>query len=473
MRSAAAVIFRAFFRALRIRTSSTRTNGVFLAFALAATAASAAEYKAGVARVDITPQGAIWLSGYADRNHPSEGVLQPLAAKALALEDAKGTRVVIVTTDLIGLPRQITDEVAARVQQQYGLDRSRLLFNSSHTHTGPVVGPNLTTMFALQPEEERRIQEYSRKLTGDLVSVIGAALGDLSPARISYAAGEAHFGVNRREPTATGIKIGVNPSGPTDPTVPVIRVMSKDGKLRAVLFGYACHNTTLTGQFYQISGDYAGFAQEALEKAHPGVVTLFMQLCGADQNPNPRSRLELAQEHGRGLAAEVDRVLAGNLQPLGMPLRAAFINIELAFRFHTRETFEAELKSKNPAAVRRAQAMLKAYDDRHPVRTTPYPIQAIRFGKQLTMLALGGEVVVDYCLRAKREYGGNLIVAGYSNDVMSYIPTARVLHEGGYEAVDSMIYYGQPGPYADDVEDRIFDGIHAIMKRIGVRRRAD
>ena len=436
----------------------------------AASAAFANEYKAGVARIDITPDGPIWMSGYADRKHPSEGVVQPLAAKALAIEDSKGARVVIVSTDLIGLPRQITDEVAARVQKQYGLERSHLVFNSSHTHTGPVVGPNLRMMFALDEENQRRIDAYSRKLTEDLFSVIGAALGDLAPAEISYATGQAHFAVNRREPTANGMKIGVNPAGPFDPSVPVLKVTSADGKLRAVLFGYACHNTTLTGQFYQISGDYAGFAQAEMESAHPGAAALFIQLCGGDQNPNPRGSLQLAKTHGRTLAQEVDRVLTGPMQPLHSPLRAVYINVELAFRFYTRERFENDLKDANAAKVHRAEAMLAAYDTRHPVRSTPYPIQAIRFGKDLTLVALGGEVVVDYALRVKREYPGNIIVAGYSNDVMSYIPTARILQEGGYEAVDSMIYYGQPGPYADDVEERILDGIHKVMKRVGISR---
>lgn len=436
---------------------------------LLATAGFAAEYKAGVARVDITPEGPIWMSGYADRKHPSEGILQRLSAKALALEDPRGGRVVTVTTDLIGLPRQVSDEVAARVQKQYGLERSRLVLNSSHTHTGPLVGSNLQTMFALDDDSRRKIDEYTRGLTDHLVTVIGAALGDLAPAQVFYGTGEAHFGINRREQTPKGVRIGVNPAGPVDPTVPVLKVTTPDGKLRVVLFGYACHNTTLTGQFYQISGDYAGFAQTAVEQDHPGAVAMFLQLCAGDQNPNPRSKLELAEEHGKTLAAEVSRVLGGNMQPVNPPLRSAFIHIELAFQPHTRDTFDTELKDPNPAKVRRAQAMLKAYDSRHPVRTVEYPIQAIRFGKDLTLLALGGEVVVDYCLRVKQEYGGNLIVAGYSNDVMSYIPTKRILHEGGYEAVDSMIYYGQPGPYADDVEERIFDGIRKVMSRVGVR----
>jgi hypothetical protein len=442
---------------------------IFAAALLCGQLVAAAEFRAGVARVDITPMGPIWMSGYADRTHPSTGVLHPLWAKALAIQDKKGGRVVIVTTDLIGLPRAITDLVAARILREYDVQRSGLLFNSSHTHTGPVVSPTLPSMFGLTPEDRQVTEDYGRKLAEDLFTVIGAALGRMAPVDISYGVGQAHFTVNRREPTPQGMRIGVNTSGPVDTMVPVLRVASTDGTLLAVLFGYACHNTTLTGQFYELSGDYAGFAQIDIEQAHPGAMAMFLMLCGGDQNPNPRSKLELARQHGRTLADEVARVLSTRLTAVKSPIRAEFQNIDLEFAFHTRETFERELTDANASKVRRARLMLKAYDNRQPIRQTAYPIQAIRFDSALTILALGGEVVVDYALRAKREYPGNLMVAGYSNDVMSYIPSQRVLHEGGYEAVDSMIYYGQPGPYADDVEERIFDGVHRVMKAVGLK----
>jgi hypothetical protein len=95
-------------------------------------------------------------------------------------------------------------------------------------------------------------------------------------------------------------------------------------------------------------------------------------------------------------------------------------------------------------------------------------VQAIRFGKQLTLVALGGEVVVDYALRVKHEYPGEaLIVAAYSNSVMCYIPSERVLREGGYEAVDNLVYYGMPGPFAPGVEERVVAAIHGVMKKVG------
>jgi hypothetical protein len=410
------------------------------------------------------------MSGYANRNHPSTGVRQPLWARALALESGSGGRLVIVATDLIGLPAEIADEVAARARRQFGIERSRLLLNSSHTHTGPVVWPGLATMFDLPPDQEPKLRQYAARLVGDLVSTIGKAIQDLSPAVVSYGFGEAGFAMNRREPGATGIKIGLNPSGPSDHQVPVVLVTSPDGRKRAILFAYACHNTTLTGDFYQISGDYAGFAEANLENEYAGATALFLALCGGDQNPQPRNTIELAEQHGAELAAAVDRVLNGSLLALNGALRTSYVVTRLTFAPRPRSVYQADLENpKSTAAMRRrAQRMLSAIDAGHPVLATPYPVQAVRFGKDLTLLALGGEAVVDYALRARREYPGEaLIVAAYSNAVMCYIPSERVLAEGGYEVVDNMVYYGQPGPFAPGVEDRVFQAIRQAMKKVG------
>lgn len=439
-----------------------------LLIALAIPAAAAPAMKAGAAKIDITPEGTIWMSGYAARNKPSEGVLTPLWAKALALEDSRGNRAVIVTTDLIGLPMDLTDIVAAQAMAKYKLGREGLVFNSSHTHTGPVVRGNLSVLEAQQSPHREAVAAYRLKLQQSLLDVIGAALADLAPAELAFGYGEARFGVNRRQFTPKGVIIGVNPDGPTDPRVPVLRVTSPAGKVRAILFGYACHNTTLTAEFYELSGDYAGYAQAEIEKEFPGAVALFLQLCGGDQNPNPRSRLEHAEQHGRSLAAEAARVARGKMEPAGGRLRAAYQLAALPFAPHTREQFEREQKDENVFRQRRAALMLKLYDERREPRLLRYPVQAVRVDPGFTLIALGGEVVVDYALWAYRTWPQErLIVAGYSNDVPCYIPSARVLREGGYEAVDSMIYYGQPGPFTEEVEARIQDAVRQVMKRVG------
>ena len=441
-----------------------------LVLLLAAGLLPAAGFRAGVGRIKITPEKPIWLSGYASRNHPSEGVLHDLWAKALAIEDGKGQRVVIVTIDVIGLPRSISDTVAARVAKDYGLERSRLLLNCSHTHTGPVLRENLTSMYDLTREQTEVLVQYTAALTDKLVGVVGAALGDLAPARLSTGHGKAVIGINRRQVTPKGVIIGLNPDGPTDPDVPVLKVESADGKLRAILFGFSCHNTTLTGEHYKLSGDYAGFAQIDIEKAHPGVTAMFMQLCGADQNPNPRGKIEHAKQHGQTLAKAVGGVLAGAMKPVRGNLRAAFLTTDLAFKPHTREQFVEELNNKDKYRVRRAQAMLRGYDEGHPLRRISYPVQAIRLGKDFTVLALGGEVVVEYALRGKKEFPReNLVVAGYSNEVACYIPSLAVMKGGGYEPEFSQIYYGYPGPFSDDIEETVFTAIHKVMARVGAK----
>jgi hypothetical protein len=299
-------------------------------------------------------------------------------------------------------------------------------------------------------------------------AAVAAAMADLAPAKLEFGEGSADFAINRRQPTPQGVKGGVNPAGPVDHSVPVVKVVGADGKLRAVLFGYACHYSTLTAEIYQLSGVYAGFAAADLEQRHPGATALFLELCGADQNPNPRGTVELGKKHGEALAAEVERVISAPGKPVVAPIRTAFLLTPLKLAPRTREDLEAERKDPLAAKVRRADLMLSALSAGKKIDTVEYPVQAVRFDKSLTLVALGGEVVVDYCLRMKKEHPGEpLIVAGYSNDVMSYIPSKRVLHEGGYEANDSMIYYGLAGPYADDVEDRIFAAIGRVLKQVG------
>jgi hypothetical protein len=323
-------------------------------------------------------------------------------------------------------------------------------------------------MFDFSPDEAERVKRYARKLSDDLVSLARQALRDMQPANLAFGRGTAGFAINRRQQAATGVWIGVNTNGPVDHSVPVLRVTAPDGTLRAVLFAYSCHNTTLGGDFYQVDGDYAGAAQREVEKAHPGVTALFMMLCGGDQNPNPRGKVEHVEQYGRELASAIEQVLKGDLEAVRPPIRAAHQVIPLDFAPHTREQFEAELKDASVFKQRRARLMLEAYDHGQPIRQLAYPVQAIRLNTDLTLLALGGEVVVDYSIRARRDFPGeNLVVAGYCNDVACYIPSLRVLREGGYEPVDSMIYYAQPGPFAEDVENRIFEAIRKVISEAG------
>lgn len=422
--------------------------------------------RAGVASVAITPESPVWMAGYASRTRPSAGKLQELYAKALAIEDSRGGRIVIVTADVLGLPRSMTSTISEHAAKSYGLRREQILFNASHTHTGPVLSGSLAGAYDLDAQQSAAVDRYSKILEEKILGLIGAALRDLAPARLSHGKGEAPFAMNRRQMTPNGMIIGVNPDGVVDREVPVLKVEAPDGRLRAVVFGYACHNTTLTGEFYEFSGDYAGFAQAEIEKAHPGAKALFVTGCGADINPYPRSRLELAREHGSTLARSVEAVLSqGGMTPVEGALKSVIGRVDIALAPPpTREEFQARLKDANPFRRRHAERMLARLDrDGKLMSHYPYTIQVLRIGN-LKLVGLAGEVVTDYSLRLRKELAGNVWVAGYSNDLCSYIPSARMYSEGGYEVIESMIYYDLPGPYTPELEEKIVGRVRELAR---------
>ena len=430
--------------------------------------ADAPSWKAGVAVRTITPAGSMWLAGYGARNKPSEGKEHDLHVKALALEDSAGNRAVVLTADLIGIPRSLSEAVAALVKKKTGLPRERLMLTVSHTHCGPVVADNLSDMYLMSPAEERKVGPYTEKLRGWMVEVIVKALDRLAPARLEVARGTARFAVNRRKPTPRGVVNDANPSGPVDHDVPVLAVRVKD-RLVAVVFGYACHNTTM--QYYRWSGDYAGFAQLYLEHKHKGATALFWTGCGGDANPLPRSKIELCKKYGKELADSVEGVLAGKMTPITGRLSARHATVSLPLApLPGKEKWAADALSKNQAVRKRAQKMLATtnrggkIDDHY----RHYPVQVWALGEQVLWVALGGEVVVDYSLRLKKALAGkrSVWVTGYANDVMAYIPSARVLKEGGYEADSSMIYYGLPTKWAPAVEEKIVARVRELVKEV-------
>ena len=433
--------------------------------------------KAGFARAVITPEQPTWLSGYAARTKPSEGKLHDLHAKALALEDERGYRVVIVTTDLLGFSKDLAEPIVAAARKQYGLRREQLLLTSSHTHTAPVVRSNLIGAYALDEEQAARVTAYAKLLHERIVAVIGAAIRGLAPANISLAHGTGSFAINRRERTPQGtIKIGLNPQGVVDHDVPTLIVESLDGKLRGVFFAYACHNTTLTGENLAVSGDYAGFAQAAFESAHPNTTAMFAMGCGADINPNPRGTVELGQQHGNSLAAAVDKALLVERRALAGRFKTAFATIPLAYaKLPSREELKAmqsDSSGSNVFKQRLATRWLARLDREGKLPTSyPYPIHALQLGANFTLIALGGEVVTDYALRLKKELGAQgLMVLGYANEVMAYIPSARMYQEGGYEVVDSMIYYDHPTTWTPALEEQIVEKAKAMAAQVGRRR---
>ena len=417
----------------------------------------AAGWRAGVATVDITPRSSLWMGGFAARTQPSQGTAMPLYAKALALEDTRGQRLVVVTLDLLGVTGGMSARIGSAVARQHKLPRERLLLASSHTHSGPVVDAQLLIAYDLTAQQVRDIDAYTSELEGRIVDVVGAALRALAPATLHAGDTTATFAANRRVQFA--------PDGPVDHRVPMLRV-DIGGKPRAVLFSYACHNTTLPATNVEWHGDYAGVAQAAIEAAEPGLTALFMTGCGADANPRPRGTREHVQQHGDALAAAV-RAALPTLRPVNGLTRAAFEQVAVPYQATLSPAqWKERFGLDDPYVSRHTALMASRRASGQPAPTSQdVPVQVWRFGQDLTLVAIGGEVVVDYALRLRRDHPDDHVwPVGYANDVFGYLPSRRILDEGGYEGGGALLYYGHPAPFDATVEDRVFAAVNRLMR---------
>jgi neutral ceramidase len=417
-------------------------------------------WKTGVARAVITPRDNIWMSGFAARDKPADGKLHDLWVKVLALEDADGNIAILVTTDIIGYNRELAMAVTDRIQEKHQLERKNILLSASHTHCGPAVNKNLFGIYPpFDDQMKQQVMQNLAFLEDQIVQCVDAAVGDLSPSDISTGVGIARFAVNRRNNKESDVLYAADLAGPSDHSVPVIRILDKEGNLKAIVCGYACHATTLGN--YQWSGDFPGFTQIDLEETYPGVTALFFAGCGADQNAFPRMTVPLAQQYGNELADAVKRVLQEPMKNLNPEFHAVYNEIGIAFAepLSTDELKEIEVSA--PAWQQRwATDMIGKIErgEEIPREYPYYPVQTWKLGDQ-TLVALGGEVVVDYAHRIREKWGNELFIAGYANDVMAYIPSERVLKEGGYEGDTSMRAYGQPSTWRPGIEEKILSEV--------------
>jgi hypothetical protein len=446
--------------------------GVLLAgaalFTGSAATAAEPEWKVGLATVKITPEKPVTMSGYASRTKPFEKVGQDLYVKVLVLEDRDGQRGVIVTSDLLGFPAAVAEPICERLGKKIGLKREQILLNSAHTHAGPTLSLTAPAKDDPNSGEALRTVEYTRGLQDNVVDAVARASERLEPARLSWGGGVINFVMNRREFTPGGVILGNNPRGLADRSVPVLRVDSADGKPLAVLFGAACHNTTLGPDNMQISGDYAGFAQSYVEAKHPKVQAMFMLGCAGDANPYPRGTMEMARKHGEALGEEVCRVLDTKLKPVAGPLKIAFTRADLPLQPPpSKEELEKLAKDRRSPKTWGAAQMLAALEkgEKLPDHYTS-PLTVWQFGRDLTLVGLSGEVVVDYVTMLEKALGPNqLWIAGYCNDVFGYLPSARVLGEGGYETRG--LYSGGAGFFAPEAEKVVVQQVRELAKKAG------
>lgn len=447
----------------------------------------------GAATVDITPAEPIFLAGYM-RDEPSGDVRNPIHAKVAFFQSADGTKALIINADLVGFSRDqiayLTKEAAIR----YGIAREHIILSATHNHSGPAVDGVLPLFHPFTEETKAVVERYTKKLLQDILAGIEDAQANAEPCRLSYHTALAGFAVNRRR-AASYLR-----HYPTvvDHDVPALVATNADGVIRGLLFGYACHTTVMFDNL--IDGDYSGYAQMELEAELPECTAIFLAGCGGDANPLPRRRVSLAQTYGHLLATAVqDAIAAEGMAITKSQIAGVYNEIDLSLEpAPSIESIQAELESdtlrqrvireqfrpippewtteetekqiNRSVGGARRKLLHQLELDRLGGRPTslPYPIQVLRLGGVLSLVALAGEPVADYALRIKEHHGFlTTWPMGYCNELVAYIPSLRVLQEGGYEGKTSMSEYGWPAPFCADVEKLILQEVEGQMAAIG------
>lgn len=445
---------------------------LLLSAAVASAAPPAASFEAGFGKVDITPQAPLRLSGYANRDTPHMGVETPIFARVMAFRAEPEKTFLLVAIDTIGMDETFSQATAERLEKEFGVPRARVAFSGTHSHTTPHLAGGILNLFQtpLTAEEQSNMEVYTKRLQDAVVEAARQGVEAMVPAKLSAGLGKVGFAMNRRV-IKDGVCQGMAPfpSGAVDDSVEIIRVTDANGKLLGVAFNYACHATTITGS-NSINGDWPGYASIDIEEANPGAVALSTIGCGADANPEPRGgdmSVEHAKAHGRALALEVGRLLKQELTPLTAAPTATFGEADLQIDVPSKMELENQKNSRTVQEARRAQELLAQLEKGETIpKSYPMPIQVWHFGDQLTMVFLGGEVVVDYAHRLKRELPGKMIwVTAYANDVFGYLASERVRTEGGYEVDFSQIFYNQPGRWSTGTEETVIKQVKMLAAK--------
>lgn len=439
--------------------------------AVAVLAGEDATWRVGIAQAKITPKEVIWMGGFAARTKPAEGTLDDLWVKVLVLEAPDGAVGVLVTADLVGIPKWLYDNLCRELQRRHGLTRSQFRFAASHTHSGPVLKEALQDIYPLDDQQRKLIAEYSAWIEPVILEAVTQAFTNRAPATLWAGEGKATFAMNRRANDEGKLvemaRRGESPKGPSDFAVPVLAVRGGEGGLRAVVLGYAAHTSALT-QNYRYSPDYCGVTVRGLEAKYPGASAMFFQGCGSDQSAVPRGSVELCQKLGNQLASAVEAVLEKPMKLLSPQFRAAFEFVSLEFGGQpTADELEKLGKGTDYRArwARRLAAEVAA-GKVFPRGYPEYPVQVWKLGSDQLWIALGGEVCVDYALRFKKEFGSGVWVNGYANDVMAYIPSRRIWEEGGYQA-GAFEVYGLPATrWCPDIEERISGAVGRLVQQV-------
>jgi hypothetical protein len=419
----------------------------------------------GISKIDITPNHPIPLAGFTDREGESLGISHPLYARIFVFEqeslDGKESALV-VSADLIWWGSERLTSIRQKIRERWGIDENSIILHATHTHSGPQTSDRFTPSLGLFDKDYLEMLEYR------LMEGIAKAFTTIEPVLMESEKGKCHLGIYRRRKFGEEIRMAPNGEGPTDPEVNVIRFFSQEGKTKAIWVHYTCHPTTTGDNF--ISSEFPGVAMETVEKKLGGeVVAAYLQGCCGDIRPALirdgeffRGNDSHVKELGSELAQEVLYILRQPMKGL-VPCKLSSTSLAVPLSFQQLPSVDQlkALSNEETLTGEWSERLLMEPERIQP--TIPFELTWLKIANGLSLLAMNGEMVVGYGLFINSKFSGRVLPVAYSNGMIGYVPTARQVKEGGYEAKESTLYFALPAPFDSSVEEKIQSAILSLI----------
>ena len=422
--------------------------------------------KIGIASIDITPQHPVWLTGYGNRDHKSEGVYQSLIAGAVSIT-GDTDEILILTADLIGYDLAYAAAAKNRIAESTGLLPRQVVLTATHTHCAPFFYP-----MAMPGEVEKGYAEF---LLNQLVQVAVSAKNRQVEGTVEFSRGHSEFGVSRRLPDGKGgVLFAPNPDGPMDRDLDTLWFRDTGGALIGSLTIFGCHPTSRGG--YLLGGDYPGFLCRALSE-QTQAPSFFATGCAGNIRPwfkgensgfNTPS-LEELEAASRRIADEViqSRQDATPVNAAGLCVTSEFHHLPYAELPDEATFHDRAANHTNPLIRHWASEMLKLSEAGGLPSSCPQEIQVVQFNEEIRAIFLGGEVLTEIGIHIKSALQpATTMTVAYSNGLIAYVPSKETYDLGGYEVDGSHFYFLRPAPFAKEIEDLIVAKTVDIVEKL-------
>jgi len=430
----------------------------------------------------ITPDKPIFMHGFGSRSHKSEGTLDPLYMKAALMR--ANSPLLIVTIDALGSDRSFILGIKDALKERFGLKHEEVLINFSHTHHSFFLtgvdkanrrgGYSISQTRWAEDESELDYTEdealfYALRET--LLRMVSWCYDNLKEGELSIGRASSDFAVSRRRPNSEGgVDWAPYYEGEIDQDLFVLKLVNQAGAIEGVLYSYGCHTTAMGSDNYKFSNDFAGYTSSIIEGTYSGATALFLQGCAGELKPRINtsenefinSDDETIRKVGAILATEVCNLVShGEFRKINCHFRAQLrdplVYTERYPISYFRERADAPHNSE--FEVRSGLRSIHAIESGTIRDRIPYYISVWQLDEDTHLIAMEGEVSTEYSLLIKRLFSnGNMIVLGYSNGVFSYVPTRKMIREGGYEA-ECNYFFNLHGDFVPEIEDIIIGQI--------------